>query len=84
MPKKRITMICLFWCLLFLTACGNHGKEKTEDTKLELKEGQIKIYYTNLEKTQLVPVPYNVNKSIAIKNQAEDILEILDKVGDEK
>lgn len=84
MPKKRITMICLFLCLLFLTACGNHGKEKTEDTKLELKEGQIKIYYTNLEQTQLVPVPYNVNKSIAIKNQAEDILEILCQSNEEE
>lgn len=77
MPKKKLIMMCLFLCLFLLTACNNHEKEQQEDTKLELKEGQIKIYFTNLEQTQLVPIPYNVNQNVGIQTQAKEILETL-------
>lgn len=74
MPKKRVMIIGLLLCLFFLTACNDDDGNKAEETKIELEEGQIKLYYTNLEQTQLVPVPYDVNESASIEKQVEDIL----------
>lgn len=74
MSKARIIILCLFSLLFFLTGCKDDGKKNVEETKLELEEGQIKLYYSNIEQTQLIPVPYNLNETSGVEVQANDIL----------
>lgn len=73
---KKMKYICLFLCVLCLTACGNE-ETRVVPQQEELGENQLYAYYVNMDKTDLVTrvCTYDVDKNVV--SNASAIIQVL-------
>lgn len=74
---KKINFIFLLFCVILLTACGAEKEEKVKQEKLG--DNQIYLYYVNSDKTDLVPVVYDINQDQVLKVKIAEIIKKLSK-----